>query len=432
MATIDPEIGFTSDVIRDPKRFVGRSEVIRDCIKSLNSPLGLIAVYGKRGVGKSSLLRQVQQMALADYTLAKDSGLYGSIPDRPRKYVTVYYTCDSMIKTAADLLKRLCNDQNSEDGLLRLVPNDGKEIVEFSRSAEHSIGVDLKVIDWGAKGIAESKYARVVDGDIVQTFRNFVSSIVQHQVKRRLNRDSLLILLDEFDVIQDKSGLGSLIKSLSSPEVKFGICGIGSDLTHLVDDHSSVERLLEEGAIHVKPMVPLETRAIFQTAEKLFKEAVRFDPDVVEQIAELSGGYPYLAHLMGKECVNIFSQCNEQTVSKKILDIVLADIRSGRAFPTLETAYQRAIGGADERKVLLHLFAEQNQDETLLNDDIGRIFLSRVRNEARDLNVNYVDQLLPRLLDKNFGPALLRVGEKQGVYEFANPILRLYVRMRNL
>lgn len=110
----------------------------------------------------------------------------------------------------------------------------------------------------------------------------------------------------------------------------------------------------------------------------------------------------------------------------------MADIRSGRAFPTLETAYQRAIGDANERKVLLHLFAEQNQDETLLNDDIGRIFLSRVRTEARDLNVNYVDQLLPRLLDKSFGPALLRVGEKQGVYEFANPILRLYVRMRNL
>ena len=82
---IDPEIGFTSDVIRDPARFVGRTDLIRDCIKSLNTPSGLIAVYGKRGVGKSSLLRQIQQMALGDYTLAKNAGLRYEVPGRPRE-----------------------------------------------------------------------------------------------------------------------------------------------------------------------------------------------------------------------------------------------------------------------------------------------------------------------------------------------------------
>jgi hypothetical protein len=52
---IDPEVGFTSDVIRDPRRFVGRADLIQDSIAALNSTQGLIAVYGKRGVGKSSL-----------------------------------------------------------------------------------------------------------------------------------------------------------------------------------------------------------------------------------------------------------------------------------------------------------------------------------------------------------------------------------------
>lgn len=48
---IDPEIGFTSNIIRDPNRFVGRTGLIRDCIKALNTPLGLIAIYGKRVLG---------------------------------------------------------------------------------------------------------------------------------------------------------------------------------------------------------------------------------------------------------------------------------------------------------------------------------------------------------------------------------------------
>jgi hypothetical protein len=46
---IDPEIGFTSDVIRDPRRFVGRVDLIRNCINALNTSLSLIAVFGKRG-----------------------------------------------------------------------------------------------------------------------------------------------------------------------------------------------------------------------------------------------------------------------------------------------------------------------------------------------------------------------------------------------
>lgn len=95
---IDPEIGFTADVIRDPGRFVGRTDLIRDSVIALNAATGLISVYGKRGVGKSSLLRQIQQMALGEYSLVKRAGIANLIPQRPRTYLTVYYTCDSLIK----------------------------------------------------------------------------------------------------------------------------------------------------------------------------------------------------------------------------------------------------------------------------------------------------------------------------------------------
>ena len=83
---IDPEVGFTSDVIRDPNRFVGRTHLIRSCMNALNSSLGLIAVYGKRGVGKSSLLRQIQQMALGDYTLRAKRGWNMRFP-REREHI---------------------------------------------------------------------------------------------------------------------------------------------------------------------------------------------------------------------------------------------------------------------------------------------------------------------------------------------------------
>lgn len=429
---IDPEIGFTSDVIKDSQRFVGRANTIRDCINALSSPVSLIAIYGKRGVGKSSLLRQVQQMALGDYSLAERAGLAHELPSRPRTYVTVYYSCDSLISNGIGLLQRLCNDQDDEDGLLRLVPNDGKEIVEFTRTKEVKAGADLKVINWGTKGIEASKYARVVPGDDVQTFRNFVSSIVTHQVHKRMKRDSLLILLDEFDVIKDKSGVGSLIKSLTSAEVKFGICGIGHDLYELVEDHASIERLLEQGAIPVAPMPEYELNGVFTRAEELFEGKMRFEDSVKKSAVSISQGYPYFAQLLGKACVTKSNEKNSSVVTDEIYKLVLDDIKTGRAFPTLERLYQRAIGNSQDRQLLLHLLAEQPEDHTIFSDDIGRIILRKTRQEAETFNIQYIDQLLPRLLDKNYGPILNRIPEKPGVYEFVNPIFRLYVQLRSL
>lgn len=427
---INPEIGFTADVIRDPSRFVGRSTLISDGINALNSTTGLIAVYGKRGVGKSSFLRQLQQMALGDYTIAKRAGISHLIPDRPRTYLTVYYSCDSLISDGKELLSRLCNDQGAEDSLLRLVPDDGKEIVEFTRSKEVSAGADLKVVNWGAKGIESTKYARVVPNDIVQTFRNFVDAVVTHQVKKRMGRDGLLIILDEFDVIANKSGIGSLIKSLSTPEIKFAICGVGKDLTDLVSDHASVARLIEQGVLPVRPMGQQESEEIVSRAADLFKGAVRFSPGVSPKIAELAQGYPYFVQLIGKQCINEINFRSTDLIDETVIDKVVADLKSGRAFPTLEAAYQTAIGNSNDRQLLLHLLADQDTEQSLFSDEVGRIVLKKTRKDAEDLDVQYVDQLMPRLIERRYGPVLERVQERQGTYEFVDPVFRQYVRLR--
>lgn len=429
---VDPEVGFTADVIRDPSRFVGRTDLIKDCITALNSATGLISVFGKRGVGKSSLLRQIQQMALGEYTLAKRAGLAHLIPARPRTYLTVYYSCDSLIKDGKDLLTRLCNDQNADDSLLRLVPNDGKEIVEFTRSKEVSAGADLKVVNWGAKGVESSKYARVVENDIVQTFRNFVNSVVVHQVHNRMKRDGLLIILDEFDVIENKDGLGSLIKSLTTSDVKFAVCGVGRDLADIIQDHASVERLIEQGVLPVKPMPLTEAEGIIHRAAELFAGAIRFESGIATKIAELGQGYPYFVQLIGKQCVNEANALGTNQVDDSVLAKVLENLRSGRAFPTLESAYQRAIGDSEGRQILLHLLAEQPTEQSLFSDEIGRVVLKASRQVAEELDIQFVDQLIPRLVEKKYGPILERVPERQGVYEFVNPVLRQYIRLRKI
>jgi Cdc6-like AAA superfamily ATPase len=428
---VDPEAGFTSSVIRDPKRFVGRADLIQNCMNALNAKEGVIAVYGKRGVGKSSLVRQVQQMANGNYDIAQKAGLAHLIPKSPRRYYTVYYACDSNITNIDELIKRLCNDTDPEDGLLRLVPDAGKELTEFSRSDEASVGMDLKLVKWGAKGSDSQKYSSVVPNDTIQSFRNFVSGAVEANNRLWARRDGILVLLDEFDVIGTKFGMGSLIKSLTSPTVKFGVCGIGQDIGALIKDHKSVARLIEQGAIHVKTMNPDETRQIFATAEELFKKKVKFESGVVDHIVELSEGFPYFAQLIGKASVQHGNEIGTNTIDGKIFDEVLQKIREGKSFPSLEQQYQLAIGRSAERAMLLALLAEQKSEATLYDEELGRVVLQRTRAAAQGLGIEYMDQLMPRLVEERYGPALVK-GEQRGIYEFADPVFRAYVKFRKL
>jgi hypothetical protein len=178
-------------------------------------------------------------------------------------------------------------------------------------------------------------------------------------------------------------------------------------------------------------MSPVETRQIFATAEELFKKKVQFDKSVVERIVELSEGFPYFAQLIGKASVQYGNEIGTNDIDGKIFDEVLEKIRTGQSFPNLEQQYQLAVGRSAERAMLLVLLAEQSSEATLYNDELGRIVLQRTRATAQGLGIEYIDQLMPRLVEERYGPALVK-GEERGIYEFADPVFRAYVKLRRL
>jgi hypothetical protein len=107
----------------------------------------------------------------------------------------------------------------------------------------------------------------------------------------------------------------------------------------------------------------------------------------------MSDGYPYLAQLIGKECVNVLNRQGGIRIDHVVLNEVKIDIRDGRAFPTLEQQYQRAIGNSHDRQVLLHFLAEQQDEVDLADQERGKILVKRLREDAADLQIGYVDQL---------------------------------------
>lgn len=175
-----------------------------------------------------------------------------------------------------------------------------------------------------------------------------------------------------------------------------------------------------------------ESIEIIRTANRRFKGAITFEDDVAKRITALSEGYPYLVQMFGKACVNNANEYGVIKVDNEVLDRVLESIKDGSAFPTLESAYKRAIGDSEGRQMLLHLLAEQEEEQMKFSDDMGTVLLKKIRAGAQELGVDYIDQLIPRLVDKKFGPTLLRMEDRPGVYEFHNPIFRIYVKLRTL
>ncbi len=88
----------------------------------------------------------------------------------------------------------------------------------------------------GGSGEEESSYKLYISDDLIQQFRILLGTIQKDNTKK----SGLLLLIDEFDTIADKAGFASIIKACSSDSVKFGIIGIGTSITELMRDHTSV------------------------------------------------------------------------------------------------------------------------------------------------------------------------------------------------
>lgn len=155
---------------------------------------------------------------------------------------------------------------------------------------------------------------------------------------------------------------------------------------------------------------------------------MEFEDAVITQIARYSQGFPYLVQLIGKEAVAKANQAGTNLVNEELFESVKSDIASGTAFPTLERQYIRAIGQSEDRKNLLYILA--NQEDNRVDAEVGKLVLKTARRQAEDYEIKHIDQQLPRLIDPNYGPVLRKVPDMTGYYEFINPVFRIYCQLR--
>lgn len=403
--------------ILDPKLFVGRSVEIRESINALLNPGSFLAIFGLRGVGKSSIAHQIKRIAEGDKTLPHALGLDRSLPKRDFNFIVHYYKSDGFVDSISDLFKRMLFGDDDNQSLFSLTKFGDRRLEEFKRTVGVDAGAEFFGAKVGAKGQEESKFVPYISDDLIQQFRALLGTIR----KDNQDHDGLLILIDEFDTIKDKTGFASIVKACSSDFVKFGVIGIAANVSELIKDHSSINRQID--FIDIPLMPEFELLQIIKRAEFRIDNAIIFEDEAMNEICKKSEGFPYFVHLLGKEAMLLAYERNSPRVTMSDIEALSNNIAEGRLNNIFENVYHESVKNSPQREILLKLFSEESSNE---------IFSEPIYALAKGMDITNPSQLMKQLTSPDNSmttPVLTKIRDKY--YRFTDPVFKVYARIRN-
>ncbi len=238
-----------SQPVASASLFAGRTDLLRRVIRAIEDQHLHVIVYGDRGIGKTSVLRVVSELATR------------------AKYVVQYTSC-----------------------------GEDSDFSEIFRAIAARIPL-----------LYDNEYDPAVEavergGTLADKLPsgNFTVSQLS-ELMANIAGTRILIILDEFDRATSpkfRNSIAELIKNLSdrAVPVQLLIAGVASNLTHLIAHVPSIRRNIV--GIGVPNMTDDEIRELVAIGESAGK--VRFSAGAVQQLIEYSAGLPYLASLLGQ------------------------------------------------------------------------------------------------------------------------------------
>ncbi|MCT2398403.1 AAA family ATPase [Novosphingobium mangrovi (ex Huang et al. 2023)] len=238
-----------SQPVSSTKQFAGRTAILDGLIRAIEDQRLHVVLYGERGIGKTSLLHVVSQLAeeaqyLVRYVSCGEESDFGTLMRSVVGTIPLLYHADY------DPTDEEIEQGTSLDSLLPPGPVTANQVCD---------------------------------------------------IFSRLSGTRLLIILDEFD--RSPHGnfrriIAELIKNLSdrSIRVQFVIAGVASNLAELVEHIPSVRRNVI--GLRVPPMNAEETRELIAIGEEA--SGMPFNDKAADLITTIAKGSPYLASLLGQ------------------------------------------------------------------------------------------------------------------------------------
>ncbi len=366
--------------INEEALFAGRKKERREILLALNQPGQHVAVFGERGVGKTSLANIIVKEC-------KGSGRFSARIncDTTDDFGTVWHKAFEEIKLNAS------------------IPQAG-----FGAT-------DLEVATSLADDLPEQPKPNDIRKALVELGWNAI------------------LVLDEFDRLgnRDSRLFADTIKTLSDQNVttKIVLVGVADNIDALMKEHASIDR-----ALHQVPMPRMsndENKQIITSG--LSRSEMRIPDSLASQIASLAQGFPHYAHLMGLYAGLAANDGGRVEVLATDLDKA---VRSAidRAQASIKSEYNKATTSPRRDalfKIVLLACA-------LAKTDVGGYFYAAdVRDQLtilthKEYRITDFAQHLNDFSEKR-GPILEKVGHKRKFrFRFINPLMQTYVILEGL
>jgi hypothetical protein len=398
----------------DPARFAGRRDQIEQAYLTLISEGTNVAIVGSRGVGKSSLARQVGRIATGSVDLLEKHGIPTS---RKLDFLTLYLACGREIRSTEHLLERLLWSHDCLASWVYDIPQARRSMENYSPKFEAKIfgvGVELG----GAKETETTAAPAAPTHDAGAVFTNVVSAIA----KQNLAPDGILIIIDEFDQIVDRRGFASLLKALATnvPKVKFCVVGVAHNLHELIEEHQSADRLFAGGIVALPAMTNSELTEVIDAAELYIENAIVFHVEAKKRLTTLAQGHPYMVHLVGKHALRGARKNARIVIEPDDIDDTLRLIAESGADPILEARYMKAIASSPQREAVLRAMVQCEKG--------GEVWTTDAYKLALEVGVENPSQYVGHLVSEEYGAELIKVRERY--YRFADSLFRAYLCAR--
>jgi tetratricopeptide (TPR) repeat protein len=242
--------------IYEPELFFGREELFNFIQDNLNKRAQVILLHGQRRIGKSSVLSQIPNFITLEQFLFVPLSLEGK----------------------------------SQKSLSEVLHELGRDIIDYLELSQLQVILPAKT-DLAA--------------DVQIFFNNFLPQIYQ-----AINGKNLVLLLDEFDVLGDSnsdSAVSHFFPCLQSivywHKELFIIPVVGRQL----DDMPNLLNLFRQAPHREIGLLDRHSteRLIVKPAEGI----LRYQPDAIDAIWELSSGHPYFTQVI---CFALFSQARDE------------------------------------------------------------------------------------------------------------------------
>lgn len=401
--------------VNDATRFAGRKSAISDAYYGLIASGSHIAIVGNRGIGKTSLSRQVINIASGDNDILRKLDLPH---DENLDFLPIYFACGNSISNTTDLLERLLTSSGCLADWIYDIPKASKIVNGYSpKFGVKILGAEVGLS--GEKKTETSTESALSSHSIDTVFMNAVAAIVEQKVAR----NGVLIVIDEFDQIADPSGFASFLKALSTnvPEVKFCLVGVAHDIQYLMKEHQSSDRLFAGSIISLPSMSSDELKEIISIAQNSIGDYIIFDNNATEKMVALAQGHPYMVHLIGKYAFRLAFQADRTVITASDVDATVQSIAERGADPVLEGRYKKAVASSEQREIVLKSLAETQASD-------GEVWTTNAYKVALDQGVDNASQYVGQLVSDEYGSEIEKLRDRY--YRFQDSLFAAYVKAR--